>query len=614
MVIKSEYVGLAEVAEAVGQAKNTVSNWFSRDEKAPKPYIKNAASPLWKSIEVAEYLKDRGYNILVLPNTQGKTGKIVIMGRARLGKSFFISILCENGKLYAKVFCSGGSTKTACPVHNMFVDAEFNEFFEFHSDFNTIYEAEGDNEELKQLKNEISHYVDEKKTFTDSDESEDIEITIKKIEDLVRRIKSFEKKYPGRKDSNTYLEVYLHPNAYLRNVMRECQLRRLEVVDTPGVSGSVDATKLSKANMYIIALKPDDTEEAQTLKRIVEEVRPYAANAEVVFMYKKEAVITSKKKYEEKTEEARKDMKEFEDIFASLKGAIINTTAEILNPSKNTVMFPTMDEDIPLAQELFLETMKDRMINAFNTEKAEEKAKNDFKNVLSEQGDKAKKFVIKLLEEIPIHELSEGKEEYTQSKFRSEKHERVMTNDGYRLRNNLHRAYAREVKLLDTYFSKYDDNNTPEEWKQTIIRYVYRIISKSVSTDRGIGVGTHPWEETPARTMLVEESVNADTVYEYVEGTDNGKMPIPYRKALRDSQINASDRSWMYVGTSDEEAGLKKLKLVIDSLINIKVYNRDDMVLTRYVGGLRKIAEYNIVQDIGYDESSSMEIVKKLPF
>ena len=148
----------------------------------------------------------------------------------------------------------------------------------------------------------------------------------------------------------------------------------------------------------------------------------------------------------------------------------------------------------------------------------------------------------------------------------------------------------------------------------TIIRYVYRIISKSVSSDRGIGVGTHPWEETPARTMLVEESVNADTVYEYVEGTDNGKMPIPYRKALRDSQINASDRSWMYVGTSDEEAGLKKLKLVIDSLINIKVYNRDDMVLTRYVGGLRKIAEYNLVQDIGYDESSSMEIVKKLPF
>jgi hypothetical protein len=70
----------------------------------------------------------------------------------------------------------------------------------------------------------------------------------------------------------------------------------------------------------------------------------------------------------------------------------------------------------------------------------------------------------------------------------------------------------------------------------------------------------------------------------------------------------------MYVGTSDEEAGLKKLKLVIDSLINIKVYNRDDMVLTRYVGGLRKIAEYNLVQDIGYDESSSMEIVKKLPF
>lgn len=38
------------------------------------------------------------------------------------------------------------------------------------------------------------------------------------------------------------------------------------------------------------------------------------------------------------------------------------------------------------------------------------------------------------------------------------------------------------------------------------------------------------------------------------------------------------------------------------------------MVLSRYVGGLRKTAQYNILQLIGYDKTSAMNELTKLPF
>ena len=37
-------------------------------------------------------------------------------------------------------------------------------------------------------------------------------------------------------------------------------------------------------------------------------------------------------------------------------------------------------------------------------------------------------------------------------------------------------------------------------------------LTASVRTDRGLGVGTHHWEERPARTMLIEESILADRI------------------------------------------------------------------------------------------------------
>lgn len=609
MIFFKSIIGVAEIAEALDVNKNVVSNWISRDSKFPQPYVKNAAGPLWRAEDIAEYARTRGYEVVALPETQGKTGKIAVLGRARLGKSFLISILAKNRKEYVTVFCSNGKDKTVCPIQNIFIDAEFKEYFEFHSDFNSIYESEEENEELQELKKVVSSIL-RKQYYFDSD---DVRNKIKEVEGIVRKVREMEDRYPGRKDSDTFISVYLRPSNFLKDIMREASLRRLEIMDTPGVSGKVVATKLSKADLYILILKPDNSDEAQTLKGIVKELKPYTASSKVIFMFKKEATIQTKTKYEQKRIEARESMAEFEHLFSELKGSVINTNSEILNLAENTVMFPTMDEEeVTLSEELFLEELRDRFKAAFKEGEAEQQERRRFQEVVSQHGKVAVDYVLTLLQGIPKHMLGNGDEEYTLEKFRNEEHDRVMTSDNYRIHKNLSDAYGKEVKLLDDYFSKFTADNVPDEWKQGVIRYVYRAISKSVRQDRGIGIGAHHWEENPARTMLVEESVNAETVFDYVEGEEGNKVTLTYRKALQDSGILSS--SWPYVGVNRDEDNMKKLEIIKDTLCNIRVSDREELILCRHVGGLRKMAEFRILKEAGFDDKKCKSILSELPF
>lgn len=609
MIFFKSIMGVAEIAEALGVNKNVVSNWISRDNKFPNPYVKNAAGPLWRAEDIAEYAMTRGYEVVALPETQGKTGKIAVLGRARLGKSFFISILAKNRKEYVKVFCSNGKDKTVCPIQNIFIDAEFKEYFEFHSDFNSIYELEDENEELQELKKAVSSIL-RKQYYFDGD---DVKTKIKELEEVVRRMRKMEDRYSGRKDSDTYISVYLRPSNFLKDIMREAALRRVEVMDTPGVSGKVVATKLSKADLYILILKPDNSDEVQTLKGIVNELKPYTASSKVIFMFKKEATIQTKTKYEQRRIEAKESMLEFEDLFSDLKGLIINTDSEILNLAENTVMFPTMDEEeITLSEELFLEELRSRFKAAFNESEAEQIEKRRYQEVVSQYGNDAIDYVINVLRGIPKHTLGNGEEEYTLEKFKDEEHDRVMTSDNYRIHKNLSNAYEKEVKLLDNYFSTFTADNVPEEWKQDVIRYIYRAISKSIRQDRGIGIGAHPWEESPARTMLVEESINAETVYDYVVGEEESMVTLTYRKALQDSNI--SSNSWNYVGVKQDEDNIKKLEIIKDTLCSIKVSDREELILCRHVGGLRKMAEFHILREAGIDDKKCKSILAGLPF
>ena len=242
----------------------------------------------------------------------------------------------------------------------------------------------------------------------------------------------------------------------------------------------------------------------------------------------------------------------------------------------------------------------------------DEQRDEQFKKAITEHAAEAKELVFSIMRSIPGHNLGISGKEFTVEQVLSGKHDRVMTKDNYRFHNDLYDAYKQEITLLDNFFSSLTAVQYPDEWQQIIIKYVYRKLTNSVRTDRGLGIGTHPWEERPARTMLIEESILADRILMNISGKDDRFKNEPYRKALKDSNITSA--TWNCVGCKNDAEAEIKLQIVKECLINVPVSSRQEMVLCRYVGGLRKVAQHNILIALGYKYNECIKELATLPF
>lgn len=606
MVIEKDILSLKDVAELCGTTNSNVSNWRTRDSRFPAPFTETAAGPMWKADDIITYLQNKfknEYDAIASGNISSK--RVAVIGRARGGKSFFISRFVYDRKGFITLFCGNNKDKTACPIYVKISEYITLESFVFHSNFNSIYSGEEeDNSELKKLNLRVA-------SLLDHSYPQDNIVAMKEIEDTIAEIRKTEERYPTRRNSDTYMDTYQRPSDFCKSLLRTCKLGTIEIVDTPGVSGNVEATKISKSDIYIFVLRPDNSDEATTLYKIVESIKADVATSKVAFLYKTEGIYSSKEEYEEAREEVHKDMAVYNNLFVGLKGNIISTDIELLDPSGHCIAFPTMNKVNPSFQEdFFLEDVSKKMVEAFNP--MDESERDAAFVELVSSNDESKGFVMEIMRNIPMHEIGTSDVIYTTKSIILENHDRVMTRDNYRFHSDLSSAYARESKLLNDYFSTFKAESYPEEWKQIIIKYIYRKLSASVRTDRGLGVGTHPWEERPARTMLVEESIFADKIIENIAGKNERVINEPYRRALRDSNISSA--TWNYVGCiSDEDAHIK-LSIVKECLFNIKVSSRQEMVLCRYVGGLRKIAQYRILEKLGFEKNACIEELDLLPF
>lgn len=606
MIVEKDLLALSDVAKLCGTSNSNVSNWRSRDAKFPAPYAETSSGPIWKSEDIVMYLQrkfDDEYDVISTGNLSSK--RVAVIGRARGGKSFFNSRFVFDRTGFVKLFCGNNSDKTTCPIYIKISEYITLESYIFHSDFNSIYSGNEEHQNLLELNKKISALVDQPYLQDNLDK-------MREIEDVIKEIRAVESLNPNRKNSNTYIDTYQRPSEFCRELLRKCKLGSIEIVDTPGVSGSVEATKIAKSDIYFFLIKPDNSDESQTLRRIVTEIKADIATSKAVFLYKKEGIFLTKKKYEDARTAVREDMVAYSELFNDLKGNIISTDLDVLDPSGHCILFPTMDpDDIILPEEFFLEDIKEKIISAFKPVD-EDRRDEEFKELIVEHSEKAKNLVLDLMKKIPPYELFKDGKIYSVEQVIAERHDRVMTNDNYKFHNALEKAYSMESSLLDNYFSSFTSDEYPEEWQQLIIKYVYRKLISSIRTDRGLGVGTHPWEERPARTMLIEESIFADKVLNNISDKKPAYRNEPYRKALRDSNITSA--SWDYVGCVDNEESITKLEIIKECLLKVNVSSRQNMVLCRYIGGLRKIAEYEILINLGYKRKECLEELKSLPF
>lgn len=600
MVIDKDLIALNDIAEICGTTSSNVSNWRTRDPKFPAPYAEVSGRPVWKGEDIVEYLKQKNeYDVISTGNL--KTKRIAIIGRARGGKSFFNSRFVADRVGFVNLFCGNNSDKTACPINVKISETVSIESFTFHTDFNSKFQ-EG-SEVINQIRDRVSALNDHSFLQEECEKMEE-------IEELIREIRKVEEE-TGKK-TRTYIDTYQKPSVFCKELLRESGLGSIEIIDTPGVSGNVEASRTAKSDIYLFLVKPDNSDESNTLKKIVTTIKADVATSKVVFLYKKEGFFITQKKYEDARANVKRDMVAYSELFADLKGSIVSTELDVLDPAAHCILFPTMDaEEVTLPEELFLEEIKEKLIDAFKPED-EVKADEEFAGLLGEYGNEAKKFVVSIMQKIPNHDLTKGNKVYTNENLCGEHHDRVMTKDNYQFKNDLDYAYHTEIKLLDDYFSSFVADDYPEEWRQKLIKYVYRKLMKSVRTDRGLGVGSHPWEEQPPRTMLVEESLVADKILSMVLSVDDWKRNIPYREALK--SINITSATWNCVGCTSDDDAFNKLIIIRESLLKVSVTSRKEMVLCRYVGGLRKLAQWKILKLMGYNDTESMELIQKLPF
>ena len=603
MVIDKELLALSDVANICGTSNSNVSNWRKRDNSFPVPFAETSAGPIWKSEDIVEYLhQKKKYDAISTGNLKTKT--ISIIGRARSGKSFLGSRFVMDKVGFVKLFCGNSNDKTVCPIHIKISESILLESFSFHTNFNSIY-SDSDSETIALLREKI------KNLMKGSYSQEDI-YQMNEIEEVIRKIREIENDYQNRKKVSIYIDTYQKPSLFCKELLRECGLGSIQIIDTPGVSGNVEPERIVKSDMYIFLVKPDNSDEAQTLKKIVMQIKADVATSKVAFLYKKEGFFVTTEKYEEAQNTVKNDMIAFSDLFSDLKGSIIATELDVLNPSSHCILFPTMDEEeVSPPEELFLQAMREKLIEAFLPEDTDKEDK-EFQNIILEQEDSAKKLVIDIMNNITPHDLKDGTNNYGLEDIIAENHNRVMTKDHYRLHSDLDAAYDREIKLLDEYFSKFKPDDYKDEWQQKIIKYIYKRLTQSVRQDRGLGVGTHPWEEHPARTMLVEESILADKILVGINPEEKWMMNEPYKKAFKDNNITSS--TWNYVGCVNDIDAIIKLEIIKNHLSQIEVYTRQDLVLCRYIGGLRQIAQYKILKLMGKEDTVAMDILREMPF
>lgn len=610
MIVKRELLALSDIANLCNTSKNNVSNWRRRWEDFPKPYQETSAGPIWKADGIVPYLNEK-LNIDIVATGNLETRRMAVIGRARTGKSFFVSCFVKEKESFTEFFCGGGADSTLCPVNVQISESILLERVEFHTDFNEIYrdcedeKASSLREKVKIMQGSLYEFHDEAK---------------KCIKKIITDIKEFEKKKreeQGKK--KTYKRVsmsivtYLKPSDFCRELMEKCELGSLQIVDTPGVSGKVEPEGIEKSDLYVFVMRDENEDDQKTLLNIVKKIKPDVATSKVAFLYKTEQTVENKKTFEQASTKVKKNMEVFNYLFAELKDSIVTTDLDLLNPSQHCLPFPSMNEAVVTESEkLLMNALEPKLLDAFGSEDAK-KEEEIIKKIFFEQGEEATKLTLKILKGIPCHELYDGKKEYDPGRIKEEHHNRVMTKDNYKFVNDLWYAYREENKCLHDYFSGFQETEYPEEWQQRIIKFIYKMLTQSVRKDRGLGVGYHPFEERPARTMLVEESIVADKILEYLDNREQFRSKTEaYIEALKESGIESS--TWGYVACTDDEDESFKLKIVKKYLCGIKVSSRKNLVLCRYVGGLRKIAEFKILKLMGKDEKEAMDIVGELPF
>lgn len=542
-----------------------------------------------------------------------KVLKIAIIGRARVGKSFITSLFVKSRTDFREAFCGNGADKTICPVR-VVLNKEASKTT-VHAHLDTSHLSGKTPEIFKAIDGSPLYNVDE---YADNNTADSTSLNLSYVEAVEAIDNQIRTLIDASEDGNigdTYIETHQVPSDYCANIMAEHGLDTVEIVDMPGVSGNIKAIPVAKSDLYLFVLRPENSDDAKTLRAVVETIKNDISDSCVAFLYKSDATVLYQADYELQQKSASNGMRAFDKDLEGLKsGSVIHMDTDVLNPSGSCILFPPMHSTTTVpAEELFLEALTSKIEKAIiGNDKISVVA---YKRAL-ECIPGSTNFLINLLAHIPAHKLRKADNEYTLNDFANAHHDRVKTGDYCRIHSHVLTAYYEESNLLNEYFKSFSVPNYSEH-EQIVIKYVYHALTSSVRQDRGLGYAFYANELRPPITMLAEESIIADKLLYNLNNpllTSTKSASTIYIETLK--SYNISSKTWDYVSApcTYRYDGLTKLRIIRNSLSCIKAFREYDLVLCRYIGGLRKLAQYQVLVDAGITEQESMEIVNRLQF
>lgn len=592
-----DIAGVKEIAELIGISTAGLSNLRNRYDDFPEPIKNLAATPLFMISEVESWMEAHGREGVrrFLPNPKsGRFKVLAVCGRPRVGKSFLISMFSSDTYGY-RIACSReGDDFTQCEVQNVISESLDEGFAVFHSTDETMNGMKSPltPERLTRFLDEVNDYLKECR----------------------------ENGWNGEKGENYhYIEIFSRPSEFARQIMRTNNLDYLIITDTPGVAENYGVVPVEKADLVLFVLADSGMSEAnKSFAKLVEAMAPLVASSKACFLYRTNSSCDDEEEYSQMQEAAERAMKRFEECFTGLKGRIIESSLDVLQPGESVLGIPIMKEKKNTQSEImFHKRFGAKICQAFQAEDLTG-LKDKLSTTIQEESISLKsviEFITYLLEGISSVEGSKNHSNYF-PRFKGSKHNRVMTVDGYRLLMAAQNTCRSQLKFLYDYFSGFTSERFPLLWQQNCIKYTYNALTKGIKTDTGIGYGGHPFEDRPPVTMLTTEAILAEELLVAFKDVSNKNMNHTYRKVFEENGVRSN--SWDYVSVTPEGDGLKKLEIIRETGLRGRYSDSlFELVNNCYIGGMQKLAEYKVwltilsAKGISY-ENAEIEAMKAI--
>lgn len=578
--MSGQFVGMYEVAEIAKVTNAAVTNWRKRHSDFPKAVAELKSGPIFKKWEINLWLEKRGY--ITAESSETKRGidvfkKVVLIGRARVGKSRIAARFIRYEQLFFKYFTGPGRDFTKVNIRLIVKkkcsDQGHIRFISPNSTINGIQENFDEAGVIKILENIQNH-----NNYSKSNEKAGAKKELDPTED--------------------FIEITTEASDFAISIMNDTD-EGLIVTDTPGVSGNVMGLQnVIDADVYIFVMRSDNASEfTYSINKMV----PVLAGSETMFVYNMGTSVEDDIDYKTMTQNVQIAMHDFSNDLVKLSsGSIISTSIGVLNPSATVIPMGSFhDRKVNYAEQKFNEQLLVTLKKMLH-ENPHTLAEKDIAEALDNPEYSQKDIIDFIKTTLSTYNVATPVEEHSTfvKDFLLQGHDRVKFNDHLR---TVGLVTENRMDILKDLYNKFDvlkvneNLSVPKMIQEIVIQYCYKKLTLAVKLDCGISRGDHPFENCPPITMWAEEAIIAEDLIKSNATTSSGAFVSVMKEK------GYTSNSWNYVHVpaipyfGEYQYCNKKLEVIDACKLNkLPSKNAKELIFNSYNLALLKLGQYSV--------------------